>query len=185
MTSPRTVDYSAATVANDLRTGAVAGAFPQPDDKVRAYFCYNRESFDRLQGEPDFHRAFGSCSRLRHGSELDSLRDAKPCGPLASFECADVWVEHPYANGIALLGDAAASSGPSVGSGLVARIPGCAGAFRGTACRPGLERGGSPLCRASGCRLWRSSVKVTGWAWQMFQQTGPDGRLPQGRVPSL
>lgn len=39
-------------------------------------------------------------------------------GPLASFLGADTWVDHPYADGVALIGDAAASSDPSWGQGL-------------------------------------------------------------------
>src|SRR5262249_16849857 len=44
--------------------------------------------------------------------------NARACGPLASFECVDVWVDHPYANGVALVGDAACSNDPSWGQGL-------------------------------------------------------------------
>ena len=39
-------------------------------------------------------------------------------GPLATFSGADNWVEHPYFNGIALIGDAAATSDPCWGQGL-------------------------------------------------------------------
>jgi 2-polyprenyl-6-methoxyphenol hydroxylase-like FAD-dependent oxidoreductase len=39
-------------------------------------------------------------------------------GPLACFEAADRWIRHPYRNGIALIGDAAASNDPSFGCGL-------------------------------------------------------------------
>jgi 2-polyprenyl-6-methoxyphenol hydroxylase-like FAD-dependent oxidoreductase len=39
-------------------------------------------------------------------------------GPLASFDGADNWIEHPYRNGVALVGDAAASNDPCFGQGL-------------------------------------------------------------------
>jgi 2-polyprenyl-6-methoxyphenol hydroxylase-like FAD-dependent oxidoreductase len=39
-------------------------------------------------------------------------------GPLACFEAADTWVEHPYGDGVVLIGDAAAASDPSWGCGL-------------------------------------------------------------------
>lgn len=42
----------------------------------------------------------------------------QPAAPLSSFECADVWVDHPYRDGVALLGDAASSNDPSWGQGL-------------------------------------------------------------------
>jgi len=43
---------------------------------------------------------------------------AKAAGPLATFDGAEAWVEHPYRDGVALLGDAAAASDPSWGQGL-------------------------------------------------------------------
>jgi 2-polyprenyl-6-methoxyphenol hydroxylase-like FAD-dependent oxidoreductase len=46
------------------------------------------------------------------------LAEAQPAGPLADFESADRWVQSPAKNGVALIGDAAASSDPSWGCGL-------------------------------------------------------------------
>jgi 2-polyprenyl-6-methoxyphenol hydroxylase-like FAD-dependent oxidoreductase len=46
---------------------------------------------------------------------LDGVESA---GPLAEFEGADKWVASPAKNGVVLIGDAAASSDPSWGSGL-------------------------------------------------------------------
>jgi 2-polyprenyl-6-methoxyphenol hydroxylase-like FAD-dependent oxidoreductase len=43
---------------------------------------------------------------------------AEPAGPLACFEGADHWVDHPYRRGVALIGDAAAASDPDFGCGL-------------------------------------------------------------------
>ncbi|MFP3435856.1 FAD-dependent monooxygenase, partial [Paraburkholderia sp. SIMBA_061] len=38
--------------------------------------------------------------------------------PLAAYPGADCWVKHPYRDGVALIGDAAATSDPSFGCGL-------------------------------------------------------------------
>ena len=38
-------------------------------------------------------------------------------GPLASFEGASWWVDHPYREGVALIGDAAAAGDPVFGNG--------------------------------------------------------------------
>jgi 2-polyprenyl-6-methoxyphenol hydroxylase-like FAD-dependent oxidoreductase len=46
------------------------------------------------------------------------LAGADSVGPLAEFDGADKWVVSPAKNGVALIGDAAASSDPSWGSGL-------------------------------------------------------------------
>lgn len=46
------------------------------------------------------------------------FKDARPSGPLATFDAAHTWVDHPYRDGVALLGDTATSSDPSWGQGL-------------------------------------------------------------------
>jgi 2-polyprenyl-6-methoxyphenol hydroxylase-like FAD-dependent oxidoreductase len=52
------------------------------------------------------------------GAPASWFAEAEPIGPLAEFEGADRWVESPVKNGVALIGDAAASSDPSWGCGL-------------------------------------------------------------------
>jgi 2-polyprenyl-6-methoxyphenol hydroxylase-like FAD-dependent oxidoreductase len=39
-------------------------------------------------------------------------------GPLASFDMTETWVDHPYRDGLAMIGDAAGASDPSWGQGL-------------------------------------------------------------------
>ena len=55
---------------------------------------------------------------VRCGVPLELYAKAKMAGPLATFDGADNWVEHPYSNGIALIGDAAATSDPIWGQGM-------------------------------------------------------------------
>jgi menaquinone-9 beta-reductase len=52
------------------------------------------------------------------GTPGDLLAGARQAGPLASFDCHETWVEHPYQNGIAAIGDASANSDPTWGQGL-------------------------------------------------------------------
>jgi 2-polyprenyl-6-methoxyphenol hydroxylase-like FAD-dependent oxidoreductase len=46
------------------------------------------------------------------------LANARPEGPLATFDGAHRWIERPYKNGVVLVGDPAGASDPSWGSGL-------------------------------------------------------------------
>ena len=55
---------------------------------------------------------------MRCGVPADIYAHEKLAGPLATFSGADSWVEHPYSTGIALIGDAAATSDPCWGQGL-------------------------------------------------------------------
>jgi 2-polyprenyl-6-methoxyphenol hydroxylase-like FAD-dependent oxidoreductase len=91
--------------------------FPQGNARCRAYFGYPTETGERpLHGEdnkPDFLaicREYGVPDNWLDGTTLT--------GPLAQFPCADRWVDHPAANGVVLIGDAAAKPDPSFGTGL-------------------------------------------------------------------
>ena len=44
--------------------------------------------------------------------------EARAIGPLATFEADDTWVEHPYRAGVVLIGDAAATTDPTIGQGM-------------------------------------------------------------------
>jgi 2-polyprenyl-6-methoxyphenol hydroxylase-like FAD-dependent oxidoreductase len=48
----------------------------------------------------------------------EAYANARDVGPLASFDTSDSWVAHPYKNGVALIGDAAATSDPCFGQGM-------------------------------------------------------------------
>jgi 2-polyprenyl-6-methoxyphenol hydroxylase-like FAD-dependent oxidoreductase len=48
----------------------------------------------------------------------DTFTNAKSIGPLAAFDAGYMWVDHPYRDGVALIGEAAAVSDPSFGQGM-------------------------------------------------------------------
>ena len=96
--------------------GQVAFLFPQGGKRVRAYVVYQADAPWRLQGDGEVSRFIDEA--IRTGAPAEFYAGAKAAGPLASFITADHWVDHPYRNGVALIGDAAASSDPSWGQGL-------------------------------------------------------------------
>jgi 2-polyprenyl-6-methoxyphenol hydroxylase-like FAD-dependent oxidoreductase len=176
------IDPTIAYVANDTKTGCVAGLFPQPEGYARAYFGYHPQSCGRIQGDGDFSR-FREMFIATAGKAI-AFGDAQPLGPLASFECADVWVDHPYRDGVALLGDAAASSDPSWGQGLslgfrAARILSDelladsdwdAAAHRYAKCHD---------------RDYGAVRTVTGWFYDIFQDLGPQADIRRFRALPL
>jgi 2-polyprenyl-6-methoxyphenol hydroxylase-like FAD-dependent oxidoreductase len=98
--------------------GKAALLFRQRESRFRVYLMFrSRErALPRLSGHArtnDFINACISCGVAR-----EWLDKSAPSGPLAEFEGADVWVKHPYLDGVVLIGDAAAASDPSWGSGL-------------------------------------------------------------------
>lgn len=97
--------------------GTVIGLLNIGKNRSRAYFMYPKSSGYRLQGEqtmnlfiPESAEVYPLMSEIYEG--------AKCIGPLASFDVSDSWVEHPYRQGVALLGDAAATTDPTFGQGL-------------------------------------------------------------------
>ena len=96
--------------------GQAVPLFPQGNGRVRAYFVYQKTAEPRLKGDAG-SRAFVEES-IQTGAPAEFYRNARAAGPLASFDAADNWVDHPYKDGVALIGDAAASNDPAYGEGL-------------------------------------------------------------------
>jgi 2-polyprenyl-6-methoxyphenol hydroxylase-like FAD-dependent oxidoreductase len=90
--------------------------FPQGNGRVRAYLVHTKATSTRLQGEADLPRFVEES--IRSGAPAEWYAGVKVAGPLATFDGADTWVDHPYKEGVVLIGDAAAASDPSWGQGL-------------------------------------------------------------------
>ena len=90
--------------------------FPQGRERARAYVCYPATAGYRLSGPRDIPRFIEVA--VRAGVPADHYAKAKAAGPLATFDGAASWVDHPYRNGVALLGAAAADPDPTWGQGL-------------------------------------------------------------------
>jgi 2-polyprenyl-6-methoxyphenol hydroxylase-like FAD-dependent oxidoreductase len=90
--------------------------FPQGRGRVRAYVAFPSSEPFRLAGEQDFARFVDVAAQA--GAPRDAFAGVRVAGPLASFEGADHYVDHPYQDGVVLVGDAAASNDPSWGQGL-------------------------------------------------------------------
>ncbi len=89
--------------------------FPQDTHRSRAYLTYG-DDLRRLQGDADGPRFIEES--LKMGMPAELYQGARPVGPLASFDMTETWVDHPYRDGLALIGDAAGSTDPTWGQGL-------------------------------------------------------------------
>ena len=95
--------------------GRAVFIFPQGRGQARAYLMYGND-LDRLQGERDKSRFVEES--IKTGMPVDTYDGMRVDGPLASFDMTETWVEHPYRDGLVLIGDAAGSSDPTWGQGL-------------------------------------------------------------------
>jgi 2-polyprenyl-6-methoxyphenol hydroxylase-like FAD-dependent oxidoreductase len=90
---------------------------PLERTQCRVYFMTGRRAeHHRLSGRGQLADLLQYCTDAGVPSEW--FAGAEAAGPLASFEGADVWVEHPYQDGVVLVGDAAAANDPCFGMGL-------------------------------------------------------------------
>lgn len=97
-------------------TGSVSIVFPQGNGRARTYIIRRTEDNEPWHGEGHL-QAYRETS-IATGMPAEVVQNARVAGPLASFNGADSYVHHPYRDGIALVGDAAATSDPSWGQGL-------------------------------------------------------------------
>ena len=97
--------------------GLMSWLFPQGGGRVRGYVGFDsRSGFERFSGARDLARFIETSIRL--GVPKEYFDGCRASGPLATFDATDNWVDHPYRDGIALIGDAAATSDPTWGQGM-------------------------------------------------------------------
>lgn len=176
------VDPSVAYVANDVTRGMVAALFPQPNGCARAYFGYHAETCTRLQGNGDFAR-FRQMF-IASAGEAIPFGNAQPAGPLASFECADVWVENPYRDGVALVGDAAASSDPSWGQGLSLGFHAARVLSDELLASDDWDAAGRRYAKRHDEDYGKVHT-VTGWFYDIFERPGPEADARRARALPL
>ena len=97
--------------------GCASLVAPLGGNRARIYYVYpgvyGRRGLSGKDKVPEFVNA---C--VAAGMPRSWMNGAETIGPLAEFNGADRWIESPAKNGVALIGDAAASSDPSWGCGL-------------------------------------------------------------------
>ncbi len=97
--------------------GLMSWIFPQGGGRVRTYVGYATDSdMPRLSGAAGVEPFIAA--QVRTGIPEEYLAKARVAGPLATFDGTDNWVAHPYKNGVALIGDAAAIGDPTWGQGM-------------------------------------------------------------------
>ena len=101
---------------SNVDIGQMAFWFPQKEGHVRVYVCHQKETNYQLNGEEHVPRFIEEA--VKSGAPADVFEGVKAIGPLATFDGANNWVQHPYKEGVALVGDAAACVDPAWGEGL-------------------------------------------------------------------
>src|SRR4029077_14386744 len=89
----------------------------QTKQRWRTYLGYPTGSGLVLQGSDKMGTFLAESMRVAPAL-TEAYAEVKSVGPLATFDVSESWVDHPYREGVALLGDAAATSDPTFGQGM-------------------------------------------------------------------
>lgn len=165
------------------RLGQFVLFVPQGQGRARAYLgWYQHLTPSRLQGAEDLPRFIEES--VKTGAPTEFYTGANAAGPLATFDGADAWVEHPYQAGIALIGDAAAANDPCFGQGLSLTLRSVRVLRDQLLTYENWETAGHAYATAYG-RDYGVIHRVTQWWGQMFFEPGQEANARRTRALPL
>jgi menaquinone-9 beta-reductase len=91
--------------------------FVQGGGRARLYLCWGSDDPQRFAG-PDGTTTFVTASAVASVPHRGSWLEATPAGPVRTYPGDDTWTEHPFTDGVVLLGDAGGHCNPLIGQGL-------------------------------------------------------------------
>jgi 2-polyprenyl-6-methoxyphenol hydroxylase-like FAD-dependent oxidoreductase len=160
----------------------LALVFPQGDGRARYYFGA-RSTEQRLAGDKDVQRFIEESVKL--GMPAEYFEGAQPAGPLAAFSGADCWVDHPYRDGVALLGDAAAQSDQTWGQGMAMTLRDARLLRDALAANDDWDAAGNAYATEHS-RHFDALHTVESWFTAVFMEPGPEADARRARaIPPL
>jgi 2-polyprenyl-6-methoxyphenol hydroxylase-like FAD-dependent oxidoreductase len=153
--------------------------FPQGNRRVRMYTVTHVDAGPAFHGDKDASAFFGHC--INRGVPEAWLAEAEPSGPLATFDGADSYVNHPYRDGVALVGDAAATSDPTWGQGLSLTIRDVRTLRDSLIENDNWEAAGRAYAREHD-RYYDQIHTAEDWFTRFFYTTGPEAIAIRARV---
>ena len=163
--------------------GTWTGLIPQARGQFRAYFVYPKTTGYRLQGEAMLN-LFVRESAKSYPPMADYCGSAKSIGPLASFDASDTWVEYPYRDGVALVGDAAATTDPTYGQGLSFALR-AARVLRDELTDNSAWGAAAHRYAEQHQRSFHACHAVEGWVRTLFQDPSPEAAALRARAIPL
>jgi 2-polyprenyl-6-methoxyphenol hydroxylase-like FAD-dependent oxidoreductase len=157
----------------------LAIAFPQGGSRARVYIANRVDEGFRLQGDKDVPRFIDECTKT--GMDSSYFEGSRPAGPLATFPGVYEWVERPYKDGVALVGDAACTSDPTWGQGLSLTVRGVRALRDALSENDDWQKAGEAYSDDH-ARFWGTSRIVEGWFTELFFAKGPEADIVRGRA---
>jgi 2-polyprenyl-6-methoxyphenol hydroxylase-like FAD-dependent oxidoreductase len=161
----------------------MAYVFPQHGGRARCYVGWHKDvGVPRLTGEASFPRFRAEAEDI--GVPSDAFAAARVAGPLATFDGADSWVDHPYRDGVALLGDAASTSDPTWGQGMSMALRGARVLRDALACNDDWDAAGRAYA-AEHDRVYAIVHRADRWYEQLLMEPGPEAAERRARALPL
>jgi 2-polyprenyl-6-methoxyphenol hydroxylase-like FAD-dependent oxidoreductase len=111
--------------------------------------------------------------------------DVQSIGPLATFDVSESWVRHPYREGVAVLGDAAATSDPTFGQGMATALRSARVLRDLLLSNVDWDQAGDEYAREHD-RYFQNCHKVCGWLRTLFQDPSAEASaLRQRAMPKI
>ncbi len=153
--------------------------FPQGNGRARVYLGYTASQQPRLSGERDLEAFLSRLRELLGDNEV--FANARQAGPLATFEADMSWVDQPYEDGLALIGDAAGFTDPTWGQGL------SIGFRDARVLSDALIEGDDPRAAAQSYaeehdRYFHTMVSCESWLDELLTTPGEEGNAIRTRV---
>lgn len=165
------------------KDGLGALFFPQGKGRVRTYFMYrNRGQRRGLSGPARVPAFIEAC--LDVGVPREWMEQVSAAGPLAEFDAADSWVERPYRDGIALVGDAASSNDPTWGNGVSLAFRDARTLAAALRRDDDWDRAGSEYAQAHAA-YFGAMNRLTRWLTELNYEVGPDADARRDRALPL
>jgi 2-polyprenyl-6-methoxyphenol hydroxylase-like FAD-dependent oxidoreductase len=162
--------------------GQGALLFPQGGGRARAYLVHQHAADRRLQGEGDVAPLLTAL--VETGGVPEHYAGVRASGPIATFPGAETFVEHPYRDGVALVGDAAATSDPTWGQGLSLTLRDVRVLRDRLLADADWDAAGHAYA-AEHDRYYGVAHRVDIWLSEMFYRTGPEADARRERALPL
>jgi 2-polyprenyl-6-methoxyphenol hydroxylase-like FAD-dependent oxidoreductase len=152
--------------------GLVGGIIPESKDRARTYLGYSTDGSFSLHGSERIGTFLAQAGRVAP-MFADYYAQAKCLGPLASFDGGYFWVDRPYRDGVALIGDAAGTSDPTFGQGMASTLRD-ARVLRDALLGDSDWNGAGQRYANEQDTYFQRTRTVCGWTRALFQEQGPD-----------
>jgi 2-polyprenyl-6-methoxyphenol hydroxylase-like FAD-dependent oxidoreductase len=162
--------------------GRIGLCFPQGGGRVRAYVGFNKDANPPRASDYNVERFVDEA--VRAGVPREWYDGARQAGPLAIFDATEDWIDHPYRDGVALVGDAAATSDPTWGQGMSLTLRDARTLAERLAADDDWERAGHAYA-AEHDRYAEIVRRADGWFSELFMTVGAEADARRTRALPL